>query len=60
VANSVASAWRTPIGLGSFAVAMMAGFLINSPAVDLLFAVGLIGLLAVPGLVLIRQADRPA
>jgi hypothetical protein len=53
-------AWMAGVGLGSFAVAIMAGFLINSPAFYLLFAAGLIGLLAVPGLVLIRHADRSA
>ena len=52
--------WMAVAGVGSFAVAMMAGFLINSPAVYLLFAAGLIGLLAAPGLALIHCGDRSA
>ena len=50
--------WMAAVGLGSFAVAVLAGFLINSPAVYLLFAAGLTGLVAAPGLVLIHCADR--
>ncbi len=52
--------WMAAVGVGSFGVAIVAGFLINSPAVYLLFAAGLIGLLAAPGLVLIHCSDRPA
>ncbi len=52
--------WMAAVGLGSLGVAVLAGFLINSPVAYLLFAAGLVALLALPGLMLIHCAERPA
>ena len=46
--------WMGVVAGACFATAVGAGLLINSTAVYLLFAAGLIGLVAIPGLVLIR------
>lgn len=51
-------AWMGVVAAGCFATSMAAGFLLDSAALYLLFAVSLIGLLAIPGLVLVRRRQH--